>query len=321
MRSDLLHVVAVVSNPVRYHSRYRLYHNFKNHMRESGVHLTTVELAFGDRPWEVTHPENPDHLQLRTNCEIWHKENMINLGIQHLTRMRPDWRYVAWIDADVRFLRDDWAAETVHALQHYAIVQPWTRGIDMGPTGEPFATSKSFISCYLEKLRMTADPNCPYGPYGYWHSGYAWAARRDAIEKIGLLIDYAILGSADFYMAWSLINKLSGNLYNDVDSLPARKKGFTKAYMDMLFGWQARAQVLQANLGVVEGTLMHYWHGKKKQRQYNTRENILIFNDYDPHLDLYRDSQGLWNLTNRNPKLRDDIRFYFRQRNEDSIDL
>ena len=66
---------------------------------------------------------------------------------------------------------------------------------------------------------------------------------------------------------------------------------------------------------------MHAWHGKKKQRKYIERWDILIRNDYVPYLDLRRDWQGLYALTDRNRQLRDDIRRYFLQRNEDSVDV
>ena len=34
-----------------------------------------------------------------------------------------------------------------------------------------------------------------------------------------------------------------------------------------------------------------------------------------------RDVQGLYQLTNRSPRMREEIRRYFRERNEDSIDV
>ena len=39
------------------------------------------------------------------------------------------------------------------------------------------------------------------------------------------------------------------------------------------------------------------------------------------NLDIKRDAQGLYQLTGRNTKLMVDLMAYFRQRNEDSIDL
>jgi hypothetical protein len=96
----------------------------------------------------------------------------------------------------------------------------------------------------------------------------------------------------------------------------------TEAYARNLLLWQTRAELyIKRNIGFVDGLLLHYWHGKKRDRRYAERWNILVDNHFDPDLDLKRDRQGLWQLTERNIKLRDDIRAYFRSRSEDSIDL
>ena len=48
-------------------------------MQDSGVSLYTVECASGARPFELTDAANPRQLQLRTLCEMWHKEpEMLN---------------------------------------------------------------------------------------------------------------------------------------------------------------------------------------------------------------------------------------------------
>ena len=65
MRPDLLHVVAVVANPIRWESRLRLYRQFEERMLDSGVQLTTVECAYGESGWyfvklrpDKTYPNN-----------------------------------------------------------------------------------------------------------------------------------------------------------------------------------------------------------------------------------------------------------------------
>jgi hypothetical protein len=88
-----LHVLAVISNTQRYRSRYRLYQEFARRMAEAGVPLSTVELAYGERPWVITHG-GPSELQLRTHAEMWHKENLVCLGVQRL--LPHDWRYMAY---------------------------------------------------------------------------------------------------------------------------------------------------------------------------------------------------------------------------------
>src|SRR4051812_33472615 len=105
------YVIGVCSNPVRYKSRIALYKKFREHMAESGAQLLTVEIAFGVRPFEVTEEGNPWDLQLRTVDEIWHKENMINLGLNYLSQIAPNFSQVAWIDGDVQFIRKDWLQE------------------------------------------------------------------------------------------------------------------------------------------------------------------------------------------------------------------
>jgi len=139
---DKLYVIAVVSNPVRYHSRYRLYRAFEKHVADAGAILLTVEMAFGGRPFEVTQAGNPLHVQLRSDFELWHKENLINIGI---SRLPVEAQYIAWIDADVTFARPDWAQETIQQLQHYAVVQMFSQSTDLGPNHEPFENAIGWI--------------------------------------------------------------------------------------------------------------------------------------------------------------------------------
>ena len=48
---------------------------------------------------------------------------------------------------------------------------------------------------------------------------------------------------------------------------------------------------------------------------------ILANNNFDPYIDLKRDKHMLYQLSGNNYKLRDDLRKYFLNRQEDSIDL
>ena len=132
-RHDELYVVACVFNPRRFESRVRLFHEFENYVASSGAKLFVVEAAFGDRRHEVTSPTNPMHLQVRTNVELWHKERLLNLGVQ---RLPPEAKYVAWVDPDVHFTRHDWANETVHMLQHHPVVQMFGQAANLGPNEE-----------------------------------------------------------------------------------------------------------------------------------------------------------------------------------------
>jgi hypothetical protein len=98
-----LHVICVVSNPCLYKKRYELAIKFiRKMLKTDNVILYVVELVYGNEDFYITNSTNPLHLQLRTNtAPIWHKENMINIGVNKL--LPPEWKAFAWIDADIEF--------------------------------------------------------------------------------------------------------------------------------------------------------------------------------------------------------------------------
>jgi hypothetical protein len=92
-------------------------------------------------------------------------------------------------------------------------------------------------------------------------------------------------------------------------------------YKKLLLDYPARAQeYIDMNLGYIAGGISHLWHGKKANRKYQDRWQILVKNSYDPLVDIKRDSQGLVKL-DCGWELRNDIQAYFRVRNEDSRDV
>jgi hypothetical protein len=93
-------------------------------------------------------------------------------------------------------------------------------------------------------------------------------------------------------------------------------------YKTLVLNYQKRCdEHLKQNIGHVDGTILHFWHGKKKERFYKERWKILVEHGFDPLYDIKKDDRNIWQLENNKPKLRDDLRRYFRARNEDSIDL
>jgi hypothetical protein len=60
------------------------------------------ELAYGERPFEVT---TPDDLQLRTRHELWRKENLINPCVR---RFPAGCQYGATTDCDFHMTQMGW---------------------------------------------------------------------------------------------------------------------------------------------------------------------------------------------------------------------
>src|SRR5574338_374892 len=127
LNNETLYVITSVFNPMRYKMRWALYDKFRIMVGQQAP-LYTVEIAYGDREFAATQDNNPYHLQLRSNDILWLKERSLNL----LERILPrDWKYLAWIDADISFTRSDWVNETLHKLQVHPIVQMWSEAVDL----------------------------------------------------------------------------------------------------------------------------------------------------------------------------------------------
>lgn len=307
-RQDELWVVVSIFNPRRFESRIRLFREFEAYVHASGANLFVVEAAFGDRACEVTEPNNKMHLQLRTDVELWHKERLLNLGIQRLPK---EARFVAWLDPDVHFSRHDWANETVHMLQHHPVVQMFGQAANLAPNEEIMWTARGIARGWQEYgfpvwecpdsiLRGTKD-----------HPGLGWAFRREALDAMGGLLDFCVAGSADLHMvgAWAK-NYLLGHPHD-----------LSPGYQEHLREWAVRAdKVVGGNVGYVAGTAFHHWHGKTNQRGYDNRWQIMVQNKFDPAKDLITDTQGMLRWSGRNPELALAIKRSLAGRNEDSID-
>ena len=295
-----LHVITVHSNPARYEARARLHLEHQDRLRAAGVTHWVVEATFGERPPEVTDPSNPQHIVVRCDSEVWLKEAMIEVGKAHLP---ADARYVMWQDADIRFVRDDWAVETIEALRHWRVVQPFSHVVDLGPEGEVIEQHNGFVYEYLKGSK----PGAKYAQF--MHPGYCWAWRRSAWDRVGGMMTRAICGAADHHMACALIGAGQASVHG----------GVTDAYKRMVAEWEALAeQHVQRDIGFVGGTILHDFHGWKADRRYQDRWSILTETAYDPDTDLTFDSYGMPRLNPAKTWLRDRLRAYFRQRNEDA---
>jgi hypothetical protein len=277
------------------------------------VRLTVVECAYGDRPHELGATPGVAHVPVRAKTLVWNKECLLNLGI---ARLPDDWKYVAWIDADVLFRRPHWAAETVHALQQWDIVQPWSDAYDLGPHDEHMQHHVGFCRQVAQ-----GEPVVPKaarwwkfsgGPYDYPHSGYAWAATRQALEWTGGLFEVGGMGAGDHHMALALVGAAESSLPGPVSA----------SYRRLLMQWQERAvRHINRSIGYVPGTLEHRFHGRKAARKYIDRWEMFLRHGFDPDTDVKRNSSGVLELAGNKPELARELNLYFRNRDEDANSL
>ena len=298
---EKLNVIAVISNPCLFAKRYILMKEFINRIQleDDNVNLFIVELAYGDQRFLITDKKNPKHLQIRTKCPLWHKENMINLGVKYL--LPKNYKAFAWIDADIEFDSPAWALDALKLLNgSHDIVQLFSHCIDMDPSkmamnvfnsaGFQFSKNKTHVSKGIN----------------YSHPGYAWAITRKAYERIGGLYENSILGAGDHIMLLCLLGNgaksINQNCSND--------------YKEDVLEFQRNVQTLR--FGYVPGLIRHYYHGSKKNRKYQERWQILVKHEYSPFKHLTRDEKGIIIPNADFPEeLKTDIYQYFLERNED----
>jgi hypothetical protein len=299
---QFIHVIIVISNPCQFARRFILAREFiKRFEHESNVKLYVVELAYGKQKFYVTEKNNPAHLQIQTNEPVlWHKENMINMGVKKL--LPNNWKAFAWIDADIEFENATWALDTLKVLNGCRdIVQLFSHAIDM----DKYDNAMNIFSSFGFQF----SKNRTYGLTGannFWHPGFAWAMTRKAYDRIGGLYDLSILGSGDNNIALSLIGK----------SMRSVNGQASDGYKQSVFDYEKKLVGLR--LGYVPGIIRHHFHGSKANRKYVERWQILVDHQYDPFVHVTKNDQGLLIPTSKCPKkLLEDIMIYFAERNED----
>jgi hypothetical protein len=310
-----LHVITFYANPMGWESRRRLYEQFENRMAKNpGIRLWTREISYFGAAPETTGGKmrlSTPVLGTFSNDLMWHKENALNTLMQTITGLEPDWRYLAWIDADLTFSRSDWPEATIQALQRHSVVQPFSIAQHLDPNDQPLPDHR------YRGLVANARHSRRHSPSRGWqeswtlsgHPGFAWAMTRQAYDHIGGFGDWGITGSGDRHMACCFYNQLHRSR---ADMTPAVQAKWSQ--------WQDKAKELGPP-GWVEGEILHHWHGAISDRNYTSRHLILRNGNpsYDPDLDIEPDPQtGLWRFTPRGERFREPLRQYFEGRKEDS---
>jgi len=353
-----LHLVMVYNNPFRWETRRRLFNQaIRQMLAMPNLIVYAVELAFDQRPYEVTDPTQADYaqsapghrvdIQLRTDSVLWHKERLINLGVRAFP---PGWRYGGYCDADFSFTRWDWALEAIHMLQHHQFVQLFSSYTDITghmPTSwegsRPYRMSSSFAWNYMHQAEFKAsmerrrrDNNNGGGRGG----GDSYAPQMAMAMAMGPVFPYGMApGATGGAWAWrrQAFTTVGGLLDTCIlgsgdwhmafglaesTNVAAEMKRCTRPYMNKVLQWQERAMELKMHpgksaIGCIDQHVIHQFHGSKTRRQYGERWKILQQHQFDPDRDITQDWQGVWRWTGNKPGLRDDVQRYFVTRVED----
>ena len=298
-----LAVLTAYYNPCRYRSRRANHDRFRRALELQGVPVFTVECAFGGEPFEL--PAGEGVLQVRGGDVLWQKERLLNLALEQLP---AGFTKVAWLDGDVLFERQDWARETSRLLDTEVLVQPFSeavrlqRGADRDDgTGERW---EGFAAVHL-KDRSRRPSN--FSAHG--HTGFAWAARREALTHG--LYDVCLSGSGDHLMAHAAGGDFGCAC---VRAIFGANTTFEDHYRVWASSFHAQAA---GRIGALPGRLLHLWHGDFALRGYPDRNRELAALEFDPGNDLKLGEAGTWTWASDRPALHRWARRQFEARAED----
>jgi hypothetical protein len=302
-------------NPVGYSNKLQNFKVFRQAIKEQGLKLLAVELAFGDRPFELNTSDAEILIQLRTGEEniLWQKERLLNIGLKNL----PDQcDKIAWLDADMIFQNSNWVKETSILLESYAFVQPYSFVVRL-PKGMLDGTSLDdkipLGQGELHKMHgiaygMATSSKACLGSYvEHGETGYAWAARRKILEECGGFIDGLICGSGDLMMARAFY-----------DIVPHFGEKLPSDRLFSRFAWWC-ATAFKKHKGSVfytDGLVLHLWHGSLSNRQYETRHEILARHRFDEQNDIKLGNNGVWEWASDKKDLHAEVKKYFASRYE-----
>jgi hypothetical protein len=302
-------------NPAGFGVKLRNLELFAKRVREQGLKLLIVELAFERNPFQVPRECADRVLQVRSNSVLWQKERMLNIALDQLPE---ECEKVAWLDGDILFTNDSWVGEASRLLEEYRVVQLYQSAawLPRGVIDTCLDCAKN-DSVLHQKLGVAFAKRCFQGNSGVIlrpelvHPGFAWAARRSILRSHSLY-DKCIVGGGDFYTMLGM--------YRDSKALAEPNVGrylCRKQLIDLAAWTDKFHSDVASDVAFTPGSVLHLWHGSLLNRSYVERCEILREFDFDPATDITLNDEGCWEWSSDKPELHRRVREYFASRKED----
>jgi len=268
------------------------YFNFTNSIRIKKNLLYVIELLnrskipflLGEVYFKTEFPHFPEYFNWGTDSYMFYKENIINLLE---TKADSNYKYVCVMDCDIYFENTNWYNKLREHLANYDVCQPFTKAVWYNKYGKEYKTSNNII---LDRYKG--------------HTGFVWAFKRDWLKKFKLF-DLNLIGGGDRTLSNLILNENT-----------------TVKYIEDLF-IIFKNKIDKISYSYLNMTVCHMYHGTFKNRQYDTRENIIINilkkNNLNNILDLiYISDIGLYEWKDEfREELNQEILKYFINRKDD----
>jgi hypothetical protein len=317
-------------NPAGYDIKKENYHRFRQSL---GMKLLTVELSYNGK-YELEESD-ADHLirvRVRPDSVMWHKENLLNIGIAALPSTCDR---VCVVDADVVFSSKTWIEDTYCLLNRKAVIQPFDRvwrltqqedlnyvmnnSVDAKPTNTGIYGQFEIGWCHnICSNGYKALERWPGSP------GFAWCFKRELL-KDAPLFDRMIVGGGDVLIAIAAFGQFDGVVDPTLGYGTTTMSAITRTEAPGLLAncysaWAKRFHAVSQRLGGVGWygqPIYHLWHGDRENRRYGEKAQML--SDFDPYHDVGYNHDQVLEWRRNKPELRQRLCRYFDGRMEDRL--
>lgn len=223
--------------------------------------------------------EIPNHHVLRNMDRLWHKESAINYLLKLLPKTYDN---VVVCDADIILSDKQWIKKTEQLLSSNLLVQPFEYVKYLGP-------NENLIDNFYPGLvkHLETNNNIDYG-----NPGICLAYKRDYLDNVGGLFDKCILGGGDTINVLAFFLKHNFIKYSIFDRVFSDQKYELMNYLDRC---EKLINSTNTNVAYIEDCVaIHGFHGAIKNRQYDTRYDLLR-NSGAKDL-VYKNSDGFYRI-------------------------
>jgi hypothetical protein len=293
----MLYCITSYFNPIGYQKFRDNYTQFRKHLQYP---LITVELSFDNQPFFI---DDAIHIRGNKNNVLWQKERLLNIAIENLPNNVDK---IAWLDADIIFHNSNWYKETEKMLDSKPVCQLFEYIYEKTPdhvrpeeaTYARDGLGIGFAKYHVDNMEVRK---------GLWPKpGLCWGFRRDCLPNG--LYDKCIVGNNDLYqlIAWM------GHWYHPI--LETMNKSTCK---DFLLTRYKDYELVKGDIGYINGTLEHLYHGTFSNRKYVQRNEISKKYNFDATADITLDNNNIYKWQTYKPKLHTEIYNYFYGRRDD----
>tara|TARA_B100000035_G_scaffold314544_1_gene331179 strand:+ start:889 stop:1761 length:873 start_codon:yes stop_codon:yes gene_type:complete len=278
-------------NPCGFKLRKDNYLKFYEELGDKSEHLVTVELAFDDAPFHLEHL--PNRLSYRSDHILWHKEALLNLGVQKL--IESGYEYIVWLDADIMFHNEDWYEQLELACAQHNLIQVFET-IKRHDDSDAFTVMKGTAASIGNSSPAT---------------GFGWGSKASILRDCKLYSNL-IIGGGDTLIYAAGAGYLKEWLH---------KRRYSLAHIEDIVSWSNLWYGhIQGDVGFAKNRIDTFYHGDLTNRNYLNRHELLLHNEFDPKFDIAFREDLVLKWANDKTEMHAKLRSYFADRQEDGVD-